>query len=291
MSVALLTVEALREVPHDAEGRPLEVDARPRAAYLEGHIPGARHMAWEEWCAPGPTSNHPITGQPGYWGRLEDDSAHARTRYARQLEAHGVTHAQPVVVYADGAPSKGREGRIAWMLLYLGVRDVALLDGGWSAWRLAGGPVASGAGPAPSSACFFGGVIQARRRALLPTLRQAYAAGRLPLPIDTRAAADFAGHVHTYLPRMGHLPGAVLLPYDDLFLPSGHFIGRERYLRRLPAGVLDAGAVVTYCEVGVRAATVALLHEAYTGGVVATYDGSLMEWGLDPALPVLTTPF
>ncbi len=212
MSVALLTVEALREVPHDAEGRPLVVDARPRAAYLEGHIPGARHMAWEEWCAPGPTSNHPITGQPGYWGRLEDDSAHARTHYARQLEAHGVTHAQPVVVYADGAPSKGREGRIAWMLLYLGVRDVALLDGGWSAWRLAGGPVAPGAEPAPSSACSFSGVIQARRRALLPTLRQAYAAGRLPLPIDTRAAADFAGHVLPTCPAWAICRGPFCCP-------------------------------------------------------------------------------
>jgi 3-mercaptopyruvate sulfurtransferase SseA len=40
----------------------------------------------------------------------------------------------------------------------------------------------------------------------------------------------------------------------------------------------------------VRAATVAVLHEVYTGQVVATYDGSLMEWGLDPTIPVITTP-
>jgi 3-mercaptopyruvate sulfurtransferase SseA len=47
---------------------------------------------------------------------------------------------------------------------------------------------------------------------------------------------------------------------------------------------------VTYCEVGVRAAAVAVLHEALTGREAAAYDGSLMEWGLDPALPVLAAP-
>jgi 3-mercaptopyruvate sulfurtransferase SseA len=43
---------------------------------------------------------------------------------------------------------------------------------------------------------------------------------------------------------------------------------------------------VTYCEVGVRASLLALLHEIHAGQVVAVFDGSLMQWSLDPELPV-----
>lgn len=42
---------------------------------------------------------------------------------------------------------------------------------------------------------------------------------------------------------------------------------------------------MTYCEVGVRASTYALLLEAYTGRVLPVYDGS--EISGEKALPLL----
>jgi thiosulfate/3-mercaptopyruvate sulfurtransferase len=290
MGVRLLSLDEWQHGDARAPAAWAVVDARPREDYLAGHIPGAVHVAWEAWCAPGPAHLHAVTAQPGYWGRLAagDDDARADARCAAELARHGLSHDRPVVVYADGAGSKGREGRIAWMLLYLGACDVLLLDGGWSAWQRAGGPLASGEEDV-REAGLFRIMPQEGRRMRLDALRRAYHEGTLPLLVDSREQHDFAGRVHPYMPRMGHLPAAVLLPYERLFAPLGHYIGRDGYLGLLPPAARHV-PIVTYCEVGVRAATVALLHEIYTGQVSATYDGSLMEWSLDPHLPVLTGP-
>jgi len=190
----------------------------------------------------------------------------------------------PVVVYADGPRSKGREGRVAWMLLYYGAPSVSLLDGGWSGWLRAGGTVEHSM-PAPERERFTVR-IQPQRRVCLLQLKQAYATGKLPLLVDARSRAEYVGQCYDYQPRKGHLPTALHLPYTDFFDEAGNFVDRDRYLQRLPAGIRKAEYIVAYCEVGVRSALFALLHEYYTGQIVANYDGSIMEWALDEPLPM-----
>lgn len=75
-------------------------------------------------------------------------------------------------------------------------------------------------------------------------------------------------------------------PFTSFFSKTGNFIDQQTYLQQLPETLSRAGMPVTYCEVSVRSALFALLHEIYTGRVVANYDGSILEWALDPELPM-----
>ena len=259
------------------------MDARPREEYAAGHLPGAVVLPWEEWCGHGPVERCPLVAEPGYWGRLADADP---DWYAQRLGEHGLRHDVPIVVYAGGLRSKGREGRIAWMLLYLGAQEVYLLDGGWQGWRTSGGLVETTS--ATPMAAQFMVRPDPRRRACFDALRAAYHQGTMPRMVDARSLDEFAGRQHPYLPRMGHLPGAVLLPFADLFAPDGRFVDRARYLEALPEALRADVPAASYCEVSLRASTVALLHEIHTGHIMAVFDGSLMEWSLDPTLPILT---
>jgi 3-mercaptopyruvate sulfurtransferase SseA len=61
---------------------------------------------------------------------------------------------------------------------------------------------------------------------------------------------------------------------------------KEHISNDVPSQVYSADCLVTYCEVGVRSCLFALLHELYTGQVIANFDGSIMEWALDMELPM-----
>jgi thiosulfate/3-mercaptopyruvate sulfurtransferase len=252
-----------------------------RAEYDAGHIPGAIWMGWEEWCEQAPAPERSILRQPGYWGVLRHASA---TWYAHRLSAAGVNLQRPLAVYSNGVWSRGREGRIAWMLLYLGAHDVALLDGGWQAWcdsgcRLEGDPELSI--PARNTVTF-----QPERRRSVEQIFEGWHGGHRPLLVDTRSRLEFDGGMQEYLPRRGRLPGAVLVPFTSLFDNGGRYIDRETYERLVPPPVLASNDVVAYCEVGVRAGVFALLHEIYTGDIMPVCDGSLVEWSVRSQLPV-----
>lgn len=128
--------------------------------------------------------------------------------------------------------------------------------------------------------------VQSSRRVRLDDLKASYAARRFPVGIDTRTRHEHAGLTFPYMPRSGCLPASVLLPYEKLFESSGAYVDRRRYLELLPPDAWAAPGLFAYCEVGVRAATAALLHEVHTGAVLPVYDGSMMEWGLERALPL-----
>ncbi|GAC1459532.1 MAG: sulfurtransferase [Ktedonobacteraceae bacterium] len=258
------------------------LDARPYSRYVAGHLPGAVWIGWDAWCEKAPVEASHTLAQTGYWGVLKESP---KALLQEHLEQLGLYNNRPILVYADGPSSKGREARIAWMLLYWGASSVSLLNGGWSAWLRSDG-YSDVAIPQPGYGQFEIRV-QEHRRVQLYQLKQDYQRNALPLLIDARSRAEFAGHHHAYQPRMGRLPGAVHIPYTELFDDQGYFIRNSVYLQRLRQKTWGADhQLVAYCEVGVRSCLFALLHEIYTGQVIANFDGSVMEWALDMELPM-----
>jgi thiosulfate/3-mercaptopyruvate sulfurtransferase len=258
------------------------IDARGKQEHEKGHIPNAVPLSWEDWSARPPAGCSSDLREPGYWGELADPH---HLDFECTFSTAGISNQVPVVVYADGAGSKGREGRIAWMLLYLGAAKIYILNGGLAAWLRAGGELSREETPVTPGK--FKVKLQHHRRITLPELQHRHITGNLPRSVDTRLLMEFQGLSYDYQPRPGHMPNATQLTYENLFEDDGQFVQQTRFFSLVPQAVLQAKEVFTYCEVGVRASTYALLYEAYTGKVMPVYDGSIMEWGLHSKLPVL----
>ena len=94
-----------------------------RAAYLDGHIPGAVYVSLDD-----ELSDHTVNGR----GRHPLPSGRDLQAAARRW---GIRDDVPVVVYDDW----GRAGsaRAWWVLTAAGLQTVRILDGGLPAWRAA----------------------------------------------------------------------------------------------------------------------------------------------------------
>jgi thiosulfate/3-mercaptopyruvate sulfurtransferase len=280
MSISLLTIEQLQ--PMLGNKSLTIVDCRAPEDYEERHIPGAVRLAWEDWCEKPRRGIKEILTSPGYWGALDDPE---QGRFAERFEELGIVRDSHIVVYSSARASKGRDGRIAWMFAYLGAPHVSILNGGFPAWLAADLPTEQGLKPCARGA--FEIAVQPQRRCVTKDLVAKLNTDEFPLLIDTRSPKEFEGGLFWYQPRTGRIPGSRLLPFDAVFQSDGkHFVTAQEYATLLPDSFASAKSVATYCEVGVRAATVALLHEVYTGQVLRVYDGSMIEWSMDARLPV-----
>lgn len=86
------------------------IDARSSFDYSMAHIPGSLNLSWTDFV----NSKGPVPG-------LLKNDLFAETR---RLARAGITPDTQVVVAGYGPNGTGEEGRLAWTLLYLGVRDV-----------------------------------------------------------------------------------------------------------------------------------------------------------------------
>jgi len=258
------------------------IDARHRDDYLAGHINGALNLLWSDFCQEAPVSAGDQFARPGWWGLLLDPVS---AGLARRLAEMGIDSDSRIIVYADGQVSKGLEGRIAWMLLYLGARDLSILDGGFSAWIRAGGTIESRANEKDPAR--FDLDIDHRRRITMEELFLELNSRADAFLLDARSSPEFNGEVYSYLTRMGHIPKAVLFPFTSMFQSDEkRYIDRQDYLSRLAGTGALSPPLAAYCELGLRAATIALLHELYTGEPVRIFDGGYMQWTTTPAMPV-----
>ncbi len=249
-----------------------ELGGRPgRELYAAAHLPGARFVDVDTDLAdpPGARGRHPLP-----------DLA----RFEKTLRRLGIDDDTAVVVY-DQSTSLAA-ARAWWLLAFVGVRDVRVLDGGLAAWQRAGLPVTADV-PGPATP----GTITIRPGAL-PVLDAAGAAdlAQSGLLLDPRARERFEGRVEPVDAVAGHIPGAHNTPMADYLDADGRFLDRERLHAYFAArGVFDHGEVGTSCGSGITAAHLALALRRI-GVTAAVYVGSWSEWITDPTRPVATGP-
>lgn len=242
--------------------------------YVAGHLPRAVFLDLETALAgpPGPRGRHPLPDP-----RMTQEA----------LRAAGVNSDSHIVVY-DQATSLSA-ARAWWILRWLGLSSVQVLDGGLAAWRAAGGAVTVEPTPIPPR-----GTVSVRPGSLPVLDAEAAAAlaeqGRL---LDSRASERFAGLTEPIDTVAGHIPGSLNTPMSDYQHPDGRLLDPDllrAYFagRAVPLDPADPVPLGTSCGSGVTACHTALaLHEI---GVDATpYIGSWSEWIRDPTRPVATS--
>jgi thiosulfate/3-mercaptopyruvate sulfurtransferase len=250
------------------------VDVRSKLAFMaSGHIPRAVAATWHEFSDP----------NSGIKGLLDSDV----TRLEKKLGAVGISRERLVVVYSNPFDNWGDEGRMYWMLKYLGHPNVRVLDGGWIKWsaemrRFECGPAA----PRPA-------IFKAQINAALMTNKaevRGIVAGPHPgiVIADARAPEEYNGAVQHGIARGGHIPSAVNVPWNQFFNQDGTVKPVEQLRGILQkAGVSADQEVICYCTGGVRSAWLYFILTLAGYEKVKNYPGSWWEWGNDYVLPVV----
>ncbi|KUH67894.1 thiosulfate sulfurtransferase [Mycolicibacterium novocastrense] len=238
-----------------------------RAAYEQGHLPGAVYVSLED-----ELSDHTVEGR----GRHPLPSGSALEAAARRW---GVRAGTPVVVYDDW--NRAGSARAWWVLTAAGIDDVRILDGGLAAWTAVGRQLESGiVEPAPGNVTVAHDDLYDGARPTV-TADALLEPGRLVL--DARAPERFRGDVEPVDPVAGHIPGALNVPSTRLLTQDGALLDDDELARAL--GDVGDGEVAVYCGSGVTAA-VTIAGLAAAGVNAALFPGSWSQWSSDPSRPV-----
>ncbi len=252
------------------------IDAR-LSGFHEGHISSSQPMNWTEWTEEKPSIINSVIGNPSRWGKVETNR-----QIEERLQNLGLSHEKLIVVV--GSPSGwGEEGRIAWNLLFWGAQKVALLNGGFLAWKQMGYDVEYGEPSKIKEKGNFILSIENSRRATLEAVKQHLTSEAGPL-FDSRTEQEFQGERLHGQRRGGRIPGAKLIPFENLYQSNGQYISALEL--QLLIGNHIKGTPIAYCTGGVRSALLALLIESRLGIKSKSYDGSLWEWSHDSNLPL-----
>jgi thiosulfate/3-mercaptopyruvate sulfurtransferase len=228
-----------------------------RAAYDEGHLPGAVFIDLEHWLSGegGPSAGrHPLP---------EPET------FAEGMALNGIGNDSIVIAYDDAGGVIA--ARLVWMLRATD-HEAALLDGGLATYR---GPLEKTSGSEDRPRAEFSG----RPWPVTRLADAADAADRRSIVIDARNRDRYRGEQDPVDPRPGHIPGAYSLPCRENLASDGAFLPVHELRRRFEdAGVVEGRSVISYCGSGVTACHNLLALELAGFGPGRLYPGSWSQY-------------
>lgn len=187
------------------------LDVRPAAEYLKKHIPGAININVAEW------------------KKLEFDDLQGWAETVGPLGIDVDTH---VVVYGNKLSDVGRAW---WLLTYVGVQNVSILDGGYDLWTKNDGPTDSFT--PEISAKDFKPNFQTDRLERIDSLKKSLHSSTVNV-LDTRSAEEFDA---------GNIPGSTNLEWKELVDSDGRFKTKAQLQTLFQArGIAPSEAAVCY---------------------------------------------
>ncbi len=223
------------------------VDTRKSSDYAKIHIKGAVNIS----------TNSLEKTDEGYMKSVDEMAA--------IFGENGVSNDSEVVLYCKTGM---RAGRVYWVLDYLGVKNIKVLDGQMTAWRAVRGPITK-VKPSIKKATFTPVV----NKSILTD--KAYVKSKLnstsTVIVDSRKPEFY---------NAGKIGNAVSIPYEEMVTETDNFKDKAA-LQALfnSAGVTPNKEVILYCKTGLRAgATYFVLKEILKYPKLKVYDGSWNDW-------------
>ncbi len=263
----------------------LEVACDGLQDYVAGHIPGARYLDTRQ-----------LEHLP-YWNAVPDGKLQVALLHA------GIHARKSVVLYGRNPLAAAR---VAHLLLYAGVQDVRLLDGGWAAWWAMGLGLQKGALPLPQQGLSHPtpsdwGAPFAPQPGYLARLDAVRTWQERPdsTLVSIRSRSEFMGETsgYSYIARRGEIPGALWGHAGDdgdvnsmrsFHTPDGRMLPAAAIARMwADAGIHPQMQIAFYCGTGWRA-SLAFFYAWLMGWErISVFDGGWMEWSADSRLPVV----
>ncbi|NLL05556.1 MAG: sulfurtransferase [Clostridiaceae bacterium] len=168
--------------------------------------------------------------------------------------------------------------RVADTLIYAGVENVAILDGGYAKWASEGRPVTTEV-PTVTAKYFKGNKIDKNMFVSMDYVEKKIGKSII---IDARDAEVYNGEIiEPYAQKPGHIPTAKSLPAPLMWNEDGTYKSASE-LKQLAESIGNTNDhIIVYCGVGGYAsAWWFVLTEVLEYKHVKFYDGSAQEWSL-----------
>ncbi len=229
--------------------------------------------------------------QPPLWNKVSD------AQLLAVLQSLGIRH-DTTVLLAGRVPVAN--ARVALLLLYAGVRDVRLLDGGTAAWIADGLPLCDAPAPDRPAVHEFGLHLPGCPHYLIDTgqVRHLQAHARATL-VSVRTWNEFIGKTsgYDYIAARGEIAGARwghagangdVNDMSAFHTSAGRMQPAAEILRLWQSqGIGPDAHVAFYCGTGWRASLAFFYAWLMGWDDISVYDGGWLEWSSDPHNPIV----